>query len=394
MPLETQGHALVLSCLIRNLLKLIEPKSAQGDKSSKTNQSSGRFMKKTLLISLLINANLAFNANPAFAQPSIGELLQLHDSIVQISVELENGNIGTGTGVVISNEYVVTNCHVLANGKGANVAKYGDGFKPIALKADWKHDLCALKFEGLPFKPVPMRDTATLEIEEEVFSIGYPNGNNVPQPSYGSIKAKYPFDNGLIIRSDAAFSLGSSGGALFDQKFNLIGITSFKSPGPQGFFYSLPVEWIKQLITSKELSSLNTDESPFWALPYQQQPYFMQVVIPYQNHEWQNLHQIAQAWTKHEPNSPDAWFFLGVADWGLSDTALAKTQFAKALSFNPKDLDVLIKQSEIALKEVDFDSLNKLKASIESLDSYASEELGKKIDSLKQQSIKGDAPSK
>lgn len=342
-------------------------------------------MKKILLISLFLNTNFAI------AQPSIGELLQLHDSIVQISVELENGNVGTGTGVVISNEYVVTNCHVLANGKGANVAKYGDGYKPIALKADWKHDLCALKFDGLPFKPVPMRDTATLEIEEEVFSIGYPNGNNVPQPSYGSIKAKYPFDNGLIIRSDAAFSLGSSGGALFDQKFNLIGITSFKSPGPQGFFYSLPVEWIRKLITSNELQTLNTNESPFWALPYQEQPYFMQVVIPYQNHEWQNLHNIAEAWTKNEPNAADAWYFLGVSDLGLSHEQIAKSELEKALSFNPQHLDVFKRQSEIALKEADFEKLSKLKAAIEALDTYASEELSKKINALKQTTLSKDA---
>ena len=339
-------------------------------------------MKKIFAASLLVQASLV-QINPAFAQPSIGELLQLHDSIVQISVELENGNVGTGTGVVISNEYVVTNCHVLANGKGANVAKYGDGYKPISLKADWKHDLCALKFEGLPFKPVPMRDTASLEIEEEVFSVGYPNGNNVPQPSYGSIKAKYPFDNSLIIRSDAAFSLGSSGGALFDQKFNLIGITSFKSPGPQGFFYSLPVEWIKKLITSEEQLTLKSDGSPFWALPYQEQPYFMQVVIPYQNHEWKNLHAIAKDWTKKEPNVADAWYFLAVSDWGLSNSDMAKTEFEKALSINPKHLDVFLKQSEIALKEGNMERLNQLKASIEPLDSYASEELGKKIAALK-----------
>lgn len=339
-------------------------------------------MKKILAAILLIQASL-LQINQAFAQPSIGELLQLHDSIVQISVELENGNVGTGTGVVISNEYVVTNCHVLANGKGANVAKYGDGFKPIALKADWKHDLCALKFEGLPFKPVAMRDTASLEIEEDVFSIGYPNGNNVPQPSYGSIKAKYPFDGGLIIRSDAAFSMGSSGGALFDQKFNLIGITSFKSPGHQGFFYSLPVEWIKKLLTSIDLLTLNTDESPFWALPYQQQPYFMQVVIPYQNREWENLHTIADAWTKKEPNTADAWYFLGVADWGLNQTSLAKAEFEKALSINPKHLDVFLRQSDIAFNEADINNLEKLKVSIETLDSYASEEIAKKISTLK-----------
>ena len=339
-------------------------------------------MKKFIALNLFIQANLVL-VNSAFAQPSIGELLQLHDSIVQISVELDNGNTGTGTGVVISNEYVVTNCHVLANGKGANVAKYGDGYKPISLKADWKHDLCALKFEDLPFKAVPMRDSASLEIEEEVFSVGYPNGNNVPQPSYGSIKAKYPFDDSLIIRSDAAFSLGSSGGALFDQKFNLIGITSFKSPGPQGFFYSLPVEWIKKLIATPEQLTLKSEGSPFWALPYQQQPYFMQVVIPYQNHEWKNLHTIAEAWTKSEPNVADSWYFLGVSDWGLGNGDSAKTEFEKALSINPKHLDVFLKQSEIALKEGNIERLNQLKSSIDPLDSYVAEELGKKIAKVK-----------
>lgn len=346
-------------------------------------------MKKTLLFALLVNANLVN------AQPSIGQLLQLHDSIVQISVELENGNVGTGTGVVISNEYVVTNCHVLADGKGANVARYGDGYKPIGLKADWKHDLCALKFEGLPFKPVPMRDTASLNIEEEVFSVGYPNGNNVPQPSYGSIKAKYPYDNGLIIRSDAAFSLGSSGGALFDQQFNLVGITSFKSPGPQGFFYSLPVEWIRKLITAEEQLTLKAEGSPFWALPYQQQPFFMQVVIPYQNHDWKNLRTVAEAWSKSEPNAADAWFFLAVSEYGSGNEAGAKVDLDKALTYNPKHLDTFKLQSEMALKDKDFDRLNKLKASIEALDSYASEELALKINTLKDStSLKNEATSK
>lgn len=346
-------------------------------------------MKKLLLMILLTQSGIVF------AQPNIGELLKLHDSIVQISVELENGNIGTGTGVVISNEYVVTNCHVLANGKGANVAKYGDGYKPIALKADWKHDLCALKFDGLPFKPIPMRDTATLEIEEEVFSVGYPNGNNVPQPSYGSIKAKYPYDDSLIIRSDTAFSLGSSGGALFDQKFNLIGITSFKSPGPQGLFYSLPVEWIKQLINSEELHTLNTDQSPFWALPYAKLPYFMQVVIPFQNHEWQKLKTIAQSWVDNQPDTSDAWYFSGVADLELNQLSNAKAELDKAIRLNPKNLDALIKQSQIALKEADFEQLNRLNTSIEALDNDASQELSKKISLLKQASqTKDEAPNK
>jgi len=160
----------------------------------------------------------------------------LNNSIVIVNVDLPNGVSGTGTGVVVSKEYVVTDCHVIANTLGANISKYDDTYKPIAFKADWKHDLCLLKFEELPFKPVPIRDSKTLQYEEDIFSVSYPNGSNVPQPSYGSVKGIHNLDNGVIIRSDAAFSLGSSGGGLFDEKYNLIGITTFKSPGPQGFF--------------------------------------------------------------------------------------------------------------------------------------------------------------
>ncbi|MFM6979553.1 MAG: serine protease, partial [Methylophilaceae bacterium] len=178
----------------------------------------------------------------ALAQPNIEQQLLLHDSLVQVSVELENGISGTGTGVVVDKEFVATNCHVIANGKGVSVNKYGDAFKPIAIRADWKHDLCLLRFEGLPFKPVVMRESANLLYEEQVFAIGYPNGFNVPQPSFGTVKALYALDNSFIIRSNAAISLGSSGGGLFDQQSRLVGITTFKSPGPQGFYYSVPVE--------------------------------------------------------------------------------------------------------------------------------------------------------
>jgi hypothetical protein len=339
---------------------------------------------KPFFASALLLPSLLLSMSSAHAQPGIGELLSLHQSIVQISVELGNGQAGTGTGVVVSPEYVVTNCHVLANGKGANVAKYNDGYKPIALKADWKHDLCALKFEGLPFKPVNLRDSASLAIEEDVFSLGYPNGNNVPQPSYGSIKAKYALDGSLIIRSNAAFSLGSSGGALFDQKLNLIGLTTFKSPGPNGFFYSMPVEWIRDLLASKELISLNTDETPFWALPFEKQPYFMQVVIPYQNKDWSTLHSIAEAWTKNQPDAADAWYYLGVADYGLNQAPLAKRELDKALSLNPQHLEVFMQQSQIALQEADFAALEKLTPRINSLDPYAAELLASNIVALKQ----------
>ena len=335
-------------------------------------------MKKLFLLTMI-----SVHVSIASAQPNIGEILALSDSLVQVAVELPSGITGTGSGVVVSKDYVVTNCHVLANAKGASITKYHDSYQPIGLKADWKHDLCLLKFDNLPFKVAPMRDSGTVKYEEEIFSLGYPIGNNVPQPSYGSIKGAYPFDDSVILRTSAAFAMGSSGGALFDQQFNLIGITSFKSPGSHGFFYNLPVEWIKALFDSPDIISLNTLEVPFWALPLEQRPYFMQVVIPYQNEDWAALKKVAQAWTLQEPKSSDAWYFLGLAEEGVNQSVLAKEDFNKAQTLNTRHLDAMLALSDIAYSQKDLGALETLKIKIDPLNEEQGELISQKIGELK-----------
>lgn len=321
----------------------------------------------------------------SFAQPSIGDLLKLNESIVHVSVDLGNGNTGTGTGVVVSSEYVATNCHILANAHGANIAKYGDGYQPLAMKADWKHDLCLLKFDKLPFKPLPMRDSSTLRYEEEIFTIGYPSGNSVPQPSYGTIKATYPLDGSLIVRSNAAFALGSSGGAMFDQDFNLVGITSFKNPGPNSFFYSMPVEWIKRLFGAPDVLSLKTDEVPFWARPNKQHPYFMQVVVPFQNQEWQELQRIASLWVADQPGLADAWYFLGIAELESQQILPAKEHLGKCMALNQRHLDAMLALSKIAVAEKNAYDLEKIIALIKPIDAVQAELLSVKVSALKKE---------
>lgn len=319
----------------------------------------------------------------SFSQPSISDLLKLNESIVHVSVDLGNGNTGTGTGVVVSSEYVATNCHILANAHGANIAKYGDGYQPLAMKADWKHDLCLLKFDKLPFKPVPLRDSSTLRYEEEIFTIGYPSGNSVPQPSYGTIKAAYPLDGSLIVRSNAAFALGSSGGAMFDQNFNLVGITSFKNPGPNSFFYSMPVEWIKRLFEAPDVRSLKTEEVPFWAQPNTQHPYFMQVVVPFQNQEWQELQRIASLWVADQPNLADAWYFLGIAELESQQLPAAKLHLNKCMTLNQRHLDAMLALSKIAVAEKNATELEKMIDLIKPIDAAEAELLSVKVTALK-----------
>ena len=97
-------------------------------------------MKKIISLFLLLIVT------QAEAIPTFEKLLELNNSIVVVNVDLPDGSSGTGTGVVVSKEYVATDCHVIANTLGANISKYDNVFTPIAFKADWKHDLCLLNF--------------------------------------------------------------------------------------------------------------------------------------------------------------------------------------------------------------------------------------------------------
>ncbi|MFW5432187.1 MAG: trypsin-like peptidase domain-containing protein [Methylophilaceae bacterium] len=318
------------------------------------------------------------------ARPSFAETLALSHSIVMITTQLPNRANGRGTGVVVSKEYVVTNCHVIANANGANVTKFRNTYRPKAIKADWKRDLCLLKFDELPFKPLPLRDSKTLQYEEPVFSLSFPRGQNVPQPSYGNIKATYPYQDSSIIRSSAQFHLGSSGGALFDEQFNVIGISTFKSPG-KGYYYHLPAEWIKTLMNAPEIHSLATNEIPFWALPLAERPAFMQVVIPFQNKEWDALKGIAQKWTVKEPQSADAWYYLGVAEEGNGKLAEAKTHLSKAVALNARELDAMVALSRVAYVQKDIKALEALEAPVRALDSDGADEIANKIKQLKNQ---------
>ena len=50
---------------------------------------------------------------------------RLKASVVKVHVGTKKGGHGVGTGIAISKDLVVTNCHVLANSTGVSITKYG-----------------------------------------------------------------------------------------------------------------------------------------------------------------------------------------------------------------------------------------------------------------------------
>lgn len=318
--------------------------------------------------SILALFALIFSQPALSAQPNNELIFKLKASVVKVHVATKSGGHGVGTGVVIGKDSVATNCHVIANATGVKISKFGVSFVPDTMKADWKHDICILRFQYLELNPVELGDSENLKNEQAIFSIGFPGGAPKPQYTYGKIKALYPLDDSQIVRTDASFVMGASGSPVFDAEGKLVALSTFKSPGRGGaYFYNMPVKWIKALLSAPDIASLNTNELPFWDMPELQRPFFMRVVLPYQNGKWVDLKIVAQEWIAEEPTNPEAFFYAGVAEENLGDLTQANQYFQKTLNLHPQHVATLIELGLMANRAGKAGDVEKLRVALKAI---------------------------
>ena len=184
-------------------------------------------------------------------------------SVVVVIAQNQGGEpISQGSGVVISETIAVTNCHVIEGAAKVSIRQATDTqveksylMDAEVITRDEVRDLCLLHAPDLAAPPAAkvakMGSAGELAVGEEVYAIGAPQGLDLSLSrgivaqlrtgAHGS-KAKAP-----IVQSDAASSPGSSGGGLFNNKGELVGITTFKHSGGENLNFSMPVEDIAEL---------------------------------------------------------------------------------------------------------------------------------------------------
>lgn len=294
-------------------------------------------------------------------------LYDLKQSMVKISTTTKTGGHGFGTGIAISKDQVVTNCHVLGNANGVSISKWGTEYPVDSLQADWKHDICILNVQYADLKPVTMGDSSKLSYEQPIISISMPNDSPAPYVALSTIKALYPLDGKEIIRSQAAFSIGASGSPVFDYDGKLIGISTFKSPGKKAYFYNMPVNWVKALLDTP-LVKLNSEHGiPFWDASEEARPFFMQIVLPYQNNLWPDVEKIANNWIKSEPNNAEAWYYLGQAMQNKGSKEKAIKHYETALSLHHNHPVTLQAIAIFAKKEGNKEQEDKLRLTLKEI---------------------------
>ena len=145
-----------------------------------------------------------------------------------------------GSAVAVSPKEAITNCHVVAQAKGIVLANAVATLRAEVVSADRNTDRCYLRVLDGELEPVAgFRDYDSLAVGEVVFTIGSPKGL-VNTLGHGLLSGLRRSEGGAqYIQITAPVSEGSSGGGLFDDRGNLIGVTTFTIRDSQNLNFAI-----------------------------------------------------------------------------------------------------------------------------------------------------------
>jgi serine protease Do len=199
-------------------------------------------------------------------------------SVVQVHAYPGDMRTYFGSGVAIGHDRVATNCHVTRHAKAIAVAKGALRFKAVAQKTDSAHDLCVLEIPGLSVPGARIGSADRLHIGQTVFFYGFPRAMGMAY-SEGRVEALHPFEGSVIVETSADFTSGASGGGLFNDAGELVGLATFLPVGHSMHTYAIPIDWLTKLAATSARAIAPFGGRTFWE-NVQGLPAFLRVPAP------------------------------------------------------------------------------------------------------------------
>jgi S1-C subfamily serine protease len=183
----------------------------------------------------------------------------------------------SGTGFAISSDgMIVTNHHVVNGATNVNVrginGDFSKTFKAKIVSEDKNNDLAVIQIDDISFSslgtvPYVMQKKSS-EVGTSIYCLGYPlratMGDEVKLTN-GIISSKSGYQGDITTyQITAPVQPGNSGGPLFDDKGNIVGIINAKHLGAENASYAVKVAYLLNLIdvlpNAPKLQTLNTLE--------------------------------------------------------------------------------------------------------------------------------------
>ena len=178
-------------------------------------------------------------------------------SIVSIQSVGEEG-ISTGTGILMTEDgYLITNAHVVSGAYSVEVMLQNDRIYDAKLVgADADEDLAVLKIEAYNLTPAEFGDSDLLECGDMVAAIGDPLGyrTSITEGIVSALDRTVDVDgvSMRLIQTSAPINFGNSGGALINEKGQIVGVTTVKIISEDGSIdglgFAIPMNNVKSVV--------------------------------------------------------------------------------------------------------------------------------------------------
>ena len=193
-------------------------------------------------------------SRPAAPPPAgSGAGVPLEDLVARVSptVVVIETSTGSGSGVFVRPDTIVTNAHVAGSDLTFRVRRAsGDTLRARVDTVARDLDLALLKLSA-PLAEQPMASlgsAASVRSGQEVVAIGSALGVLQNTVTRGIVSGVRQAGSVTLIQTDAAINPGNSGGPLVDRAGNVIGINTMGIAEAQGISFAVSVDHVRELL--------------------------------------------------------------------------------------------------------------------------------------------------
>jgi S1-C subfamily serine protease len=154
----------------------------------------------------------------------------------------ERKGVYEGSAVAITQNLALTNCHIVKGRSKLILIQKRQRDTATVVASDPRTDRCIIQPQSIQLHPIAsVRAYRDLAVGEKVYTIGNPSGL-ASTLSEGIISGLRTQHGVRYVQTSAPISPGSSGGGLFDERGNLLGITSFKIEDAENLNFAIAAE--------------------------------------------------------------------------------------------------------------------------------------------------------
>lgn len=174
-------------------------------------------------------------------------------SVVLLAMEdAKRQPVSLGSGFIVREGVIATNLHVIRGASNGYAKLVGEGKKydiEGTVGIDIRRDLALLKVSGGLAASLPLGDSKSVAVGDQVYVVGNPQGLEGTF-SQGIVSGIRTIGEDKLLQITAPISPGSSGGPVLNTRGEVIGVAVATFKGGQNLNFAIPASYLTSMLSS------------------------------------------------------------------------------------------------------------------------------------------------